>query len=186
MSLRSCKSAALGLCLMIAGCTSVDDERWQQYNQIGVQTFAKGDYRNALECFDLALTHHPQDPVLIFNCAQCYDRLGDTKRAEQYYAYAIQLDPKNGDARLALFALYYRTSRAADANQKIQEWFTQDPKSPDPYVADAWRLRQERAYPSAQSRLQQALSIDPHSRRALTELAVLYEIEGLPELALIP
>ena len=77
----------------------------------------------------------------------------------------------------------YRTGRADVANQKIQEWLKQDPRSADAYVAEAWRLRQEKAYPLAQTRLQQALSIDAHNRRALTELAILYEAQGMPDLA---
>ena len=154
-------ACASGWCFVLASCASIEDERWQQYNDIGVQSFAKGDYRQALESFDVALTHRAQDPILLYNCAQCYDRLGDTKKAEQYYAYCIQLDAKHGDAHLALISLYRRTGRADDANRKIQDWLAQDPKSADPYVADAWRLRQEKAYPQAQARL----TIDYRTRR---------------------
>jgi tetratricopeptide (TPR) repeat protein len=172
-------------CFFLAGCTSIDEERWKLYNENGVQAFATGNYRDALDNFDLALTHRSQDPVLLYNAAQCHDRLGDLKKAEQTYAYCIQLDPKHGDAHLALIALYGRTGRMGDANQRIQDWLKQEPKSADPYVADAWRLRQEKAYPLAQARLQQALSIEPHNRRALTELAILYEMQGMPDLAYV-
>ena len=160
-------ACASGLCMILAGCTSIDEDHWKAINEIGVQSFAQGNYQQALESFDLALTHRSQDPILLYNCAQCYDRLGDTKRAEQFYTYCLQLDAKHGDVRLALLSLYYRTGRAAEAKQQIQDWLKQEPKSADPYVADAWRLRQEKAYPLAQARLQQALSIDSHSRRAL-------------------
>ena len=181
-------AGASGWCLMLvafAGCTSADEERWRLYNENGVQAFAQGNYRDALDNFDLAITHRSQDPVLLYNAGQCYDRLGDLKKAEQYYAYCIQLNPKHGDAHLSQIELYYRTGRASDANLKIQDWLKQEPKSADPYVADAWRLRQEKAYPLAQARLQQALSIDAHNRRALTELATLYEIQGMPDRAYV-
>ena len=175
----------LATMLVVAGCTSLDEERWTLYNQSGVQAFATGHYQEALECFDLALTHRSQDPVLLYNAGQCHDRLGQTAKAEQCYAYCVQLDPKNGDAHLALIGLYYRTGRTDVANQKIQEWLKQDPRTPAPYVADAWRLRQEKNYPQAQARVQQALSIDPHSRLAMTELAMLYEIDGMPDRAYV-
>lgn len=171
--------------LGIVGCAAVADDRWRQINEDGVLLFAKGDYRQALDSFDYALTLRPQDPILIYNMAQCYDRLGNAKNAEQYYASCLQRDPKHGDAYLALITLKYRTGRAAEANQMIRDWLTHDPKSADPYVADAWRLRQEKNLPLAQGRLLEALSFDSNNRRALTELAILDELRGMPERAYV-
>lgn len=169
----------------LTGCTSTGDDRWRMFNEDGVQQFAKGNYRDALESFDYAMTFRPQDPVLIYNVAQCHDRLGDIKKAEQLYAYCVQLDARQGDARLALISIQYRTGRAADANRTIEDWLKETPPSADAFVADAWRLRQERAYPSAQGRLQQALALEPNNRRALTELAILNELQSMPDRSLV-
>jgi tetratricopeptide (TPR) repeat protein len=178
-------ACAAGLLTFFIGCTSLDEERWRLYNENGVQAFAAGNYRDALDSFDAAQTHRSQDPVLLYNAGQCYDRLGDVNKAEQYYTYCIQLDAKNGDARLALMTLQYRTGRAAGANNQIQDWLKQQPPRAEAFVADAWRLRQEKNYPQALARVQQALSIDPHNRPALTELALLYELEGMPDRAYV-
>jgi Tfp pilus assembly protein PilF len=174
-------SFCLALLASLGGCVSSNDERWRIFNEDGVQLFAKGNYREALDSFDYALSLHSQDPVLLYNAAQCHDRLGEVKKAEELYAYCLQRDAKHGDARLALVALKYRTNRVAEANQVIQDWLVHEPNSADSYVADAWRLRHEKAYPQAQARLQQALSIEPRNRRALTEMAILCEIQGMPE-----
>src|SRR5262245_48608114 len=123
--------------LMLGGCASTADERWRLFNDDGVEQFAKGNFADALDSFDYALTMHPNDPVLIYNNAQCYDRLGNVKRAEELYQYCLQRDPKHGDARLALVSLKYRTNRVAEANQQIQDWLRQEPTLADPYVADA-------------------------------------------------
>jgi Tfp pilus assembly protein PilF len=179
--LRKASMLLLFTCAMLAGCTPVQESRWRLYNEDGVLLFAKGDYRNALDSFNAALTLSPQDPVIIYNAGQCYDRLGDTKKAEQYYTHCLQTDPKHADAHLAMISLVYRTGREKAADQQIVDWFQQDPKSADPYVADAWRLRREKNYPAAQGRLQDALGIDPQNRRALTEMAVLYELMGRPD-----
>lgn len=179
------RSPILLLLLMLLGCTAASDDRWRMFNEDGVQLYAKGNYRDALDSFDYALTLRPNDPVLIYNAAQCYDRLGDAKKAEQYYAYCLERDKKHGDARLALVSLKHRTNRAPEANQQIQDWLKQDPQSADALVAEAWRLRQERAYPLAQARLQQALALDAHNRRALTELAILHELQGMPDRSLV-
>jgi Tfp pilus assembly protein PilF len=181
----TCCKLLLLLVFFVAGCATAHDERWRAINEDGVQRFAKGDYSRALDSFDYALTLRPQDPVLIFNTAQCYDRLGDVKKAEELYVYCLQRDAKHGDARLALVSLKYRTGRVPEANQQIADWLKQEPNSADVHVADAWRLRQEKAYPLAQSRLQYALSLDPHNRRVLTEMATVYEIQGMPDRSLV-
>ena len=168
----------------LAGCVATGDERWRTFNDDGVRLFAKAEYAQALDHFDLALTLRPDDPVLIFNTAQCLDRLGDFKKAEQFYSYCLQRDPKHADARLALISVAYRSGRTAEAKKNINDWFVQEPNSPEPYVADAWRLRQENALEEAHARLHQALSFDPNHRRALTELAIIYEKIGLPERSL--
>jgi tetratricopeptide (TPR) repeat protein len=170
--------------LCLAGCVSPNEERWRLFNEDGIQLFSKGNYADALDSFDYALTMHPGDPVLIYNNAQCYDRLGKYQRAEELYLYVLQRDPKHGDSRLALVSLKNRTNRIAEANEQIQDWLRQEPTLADPYVADAWRLRQEKQYAQAMARVEQALSLEPHNRRALTEMAILLEIQGMPERAL--
>ena len=179
------RSIWLVMLISFGGCVSTNDERWRLINDDGLQLFAKGNYTDALDSFDYALTFRPNDPVLIYNAAQCHDRLGGVKKAEELYAYCLQLDAKHGDARLAIVALKYRTNRVAEANQQIQDWLRLEPENADPYVADAWRLRQEKALPQANVRLQQALSLDKHNRRALTELAILYELQGTPDRAYV-
>lgn len=175
----------LAMLFGLAGCTAVDEDRWRVFNDEGVALFSKGAYRDALENFDYALTLRANDPVILYNMGQCYDRLGQVKNAEQYYTACLQREPKHGDAHLALITMNYRTGRAVEANQMIRDWLTQDPKSADPIVADAWRLRQERNYPLAQGRLQEALSRDLDNRRALTELAILDELQGMPDRAYV-
>ena len=179
-----CLAFSIILFAGLAGCASTNDDRWRLINEDGVQLFAKGNYRDALDSFDYALTFHPNDPVLFYNIAQCYERLGDFKKAEELYAYCLQRDAKHGDARLAIVALKYRTNRTAEANVLIQDWLRLEPQYADAYVADAWRLRQEKAYPQAMGRVQQALSLDNCNRRAQTELAILYELQGMPDRSL--
>ncbi len=173
------------LWLLVVGCTSMDEDRWRIINEDGVLLYSKGKFAEALDTFDYALTLHGNDPILMYNMAQCYDRLGNAKSAEQYYAMCLQRDPKHADARLALIDLRYRAGRAAEANQMIRDWVQQEPNSADPYVADAWRLRQERNLPMAQGRLLEALGKDQNNRRALTELAILDEMQGMPDRAYV-
>lgn len=180
----------LGLLLAgtVLGCAPLVDERVRRINEInadGVELFAKKDYRAALDSFDYVLTLNPNDAGLLYNIGQCYDRLGERAKAEQYYVSCLQHAPDHGDARLALVSLQYSTGRQAEAKQAIADWLTKSPKNADAYVLDGWRLRQEKALPQAQGRLQQALTLEPHNRRALCELGILYEQMGMPERAYV-
>ena len=175
---------AVFLALVIAGCATVADERVKAFDDDGVAMFARGDYAAARDSFEAALMLTPQDPALHYNLGQCHDRMGDWRKAEQYYLTCLQIAPTHGDARQAQTSLLYRTGRKDEANRLIQEWLTQQPKLADAYVLDAWRLRQDNALPQAQGRLQQALALEPHNRRALVELGIVYEMMGMPEQAL--
>jgi Tfp pilus assembly protein PilF len=174
-------AAALGL----AGCALPAEDRSHLFIEDGVELFAKGDYQNALESFDMALTLHPQDPALLFNKAECYDRLGSVKRAEEYYLYCLQRAPDNADARLALVALYYRSDQRPKADSIVDEALRQNPPTADAFVLDAWRLRQAKDLPHAEARAQQALDLEPHNRRARMEMALIFEQLGLPDRAYV-
>jgi tetratricopeptide (TPR) repeat protein len=184
--LRPISVIFLGSALVwLAGCASLGEDRARLFNEDGVHLFAQGDYSAALDSFDLALTFRPQDPTLLFNVAECYDRLGDVKDAEKFYGSCLLRAPGHSDARLAMVGLLYRTGQKPRADQLIDEWLARDAKSAEAYVLDAWRLRQAHAYPEAQVRLQQALDIEPHNRRALAELAQLCEHMGMPQRAYV-
>ncbi len=176
-------AAALWL-IPALGCVSAVDERAKLFNDDGVSMFAHGDFNGARENFEAALTLTPQDPGLLYNLGQCCDRLGDWRTAEQYYLSCLQVAPTHGDARQAQISILYRTGRSQEGNRMILEWLEQNPKLADAYVLDAWRLRQEKALPLAQGRLQQALALEPNNRRALVELGIVYEMLNMPERAL--
>lgn len=171
--------------LLAAGCASPMQERVEFFNEDGVHLFSKGDYRAARDSFELALTLTPDDPGLLYNLGRCCDRLGETQKAEQYYVQCLQIDDKHAEARLAYADLLQRTGRQEQANRMILTRLQDHPNKVDALVLDAWRLRQERALPLAHGRLQQALALDPHHPRALTELGILYEEMGLPDRSLV-
>src|SRR5438067_5478063 len=78
-------SACLALAFCLEGCESASQERLRDYNQDGIYLFQRGDYAAARESFQAALTLKPEDPGLLYNIGECYDRLGDTAKAERSY-----------------------------------------------------------------------------------------------------
>jgi tetratricopeptide (TPR) repeat protein len=172
-------------CLVLAGCETAEQERLKQLNTDAMHRFNQGDYAGARESFEGALTLQPEDANLLYNIGQCFDRQGNTAEAERWYRQCLEKSDRQHECRHALIVLLNRTNRRDDGERMIQEWLAQDPNLPGPYAAEAWLLRQDRAYPQAQARLQQALNLDPHYVRALVELGILYEEMNLPERSLV-
>ena len=176
--------------LLIAGCTTTGgntEDRVRQLNEIGLNDFTHGKFPQARECFELALQLTPQDPNLLFNLGQCDDRLTHYQSAEQYYVLCLQKNPGHIEARYALVMLYYRTGRKDQAVAQIQQWKTEQPNSPEPYILDGWRLRQEQDLIAARDQLLLAMAKASKQKNAhaLTELGVLYESMNRPEEALV-
>src|SRR5437588_12554661 len=63
------------LALGVTACAPTGQERLREYNEDGIHLFQEGSYRYAGECFQAALALRPGDPDLVYNLAQCKDRL---------------------------------------------------------------------------------------------------------------
>jgi tetratricopeptide (TPR) repeat protein len=182
---RGCYWAMLAL----AGCATTTPavnvpERVRDLNELGLTDFSHGKFLEARESFDLALQLTPQDANLLYNLAQCDDRLGRLDNAERYYLQCLQAKPGHLEARYSLGLLFYRTGRKDQLQSLIADWKIEQPASAEPYALDGWRLRQEKDLIGARDRLMEALSKGQKCVHALTELGVLYETMNLPEYAL--
>lgn len=174
--------------LLLTGCVPAAievQERVREYNDDGVYLFQRGDYRSAVESFQAARALQPDDVGLLYNAGQCHDRLGETERAERHYRECLARSPNHAACRHALGALLVRTGRGSDAVAMTDEWLTREPKLAAAYAEDGWLWHQAGDLPRAQARLQQALLLDPHDVRALTELALVYEAMQRPDRALV-
>lgn len=173
----------LALAVGLGGCESASQERLRAYNEDGVYLFQRGDYGAARESFQAALGLKPDDPALLYNVAECYDRLGDTAKAERYYSQCLLQAPNHADCRHALASMLVRAGRKDDATHLIEDWLAREPRLAAAYAEDGWLWHQAGDLPRAQARLQQALELDPHDRRALVELALVYEAMQRPDRA---
>ncbi len=173
------------LLIGLVGCAETQQERVRLYNEDGIHQFSQGNYREAVDSFEQALVLKPDDPVLIFNLGQAFDRLGNTKQAEVYYQECLKRDATLADARQAYANLLSRTGRTENANRLIEQWSVQEGNKSDIYVLQAWKLRQENRLPEAYEKVQLALVQEPHNPRALTELGIIYEKMNMPERSLV-
>jgi Tfp pilus assembly protein PilF len=175
----------IGLCLLLglAGCQTADQDRARLFNEDGIYLYERGNYGPARESFEVALGFQPQDAGLLYNVGQCYDRENNPATAEAFYQRCLAQDANHAPCRHALTLLLYRTGRREEADRRIEDWLAREPKRADAYVEDGWRLRQNGDLQHAQGRLQQALDLERNNVRALTEMALLFEVLELPERA---
>jgi Tfp pilus assembly protein PilF len=173
------------ICLLLAGCDTTAQDKFRLYNEDGIHNFSRGNFREARDSFEQALVLRQDDPVVIFNLAQTHERLGDSKSAEESYRECLRRNPDLADARQAYANFLYKCGRSGDADQMIEQWSVGNEHKTDVLVLQAWRLRQQRAYPAAYDKLQAALVREPHNPRALTELGILYEKMNLSDRSLV-
>ncbi len=187
MPMRSGRNWALcvaGL-LALGGCgPTLEQERLRDIAADGVSLFQRGQYREAREDFEFALKANPNDANLLFNVGQCYDRLNDGTKAEDYYQKCLAQNAKHAACRQALALLWRKTDRTQKAAEFVEDWLAREPELASAYALDGWRLRLDQQYEEAKGRLQRALHFDPHNVMALTELGLLYEQLEHPERAL--
>jgi Flp pilus assembly protein TadD len=173
----------LRLIICLGGCESASQERLRDYNQDGIYLFQRGDYAAARESFQAALALKSDDPALLYNLGECYDRLGDPVKAERTYRQCLLEAPNHADCRHALASMLVRVGRRDDATRLVEDWLAREPRLAAAYAEDGWLWHQAGDLPRAQTRLQQALELDPHEPRALVELALVYEAMQRPDRA---
>jgi Tfp pilus assembly protein PilF len=177
--------AMLAGALILAGCATDQDQRLRDYSGDGLQLFQQGRFQDARESFQAALALKPDDPNLLYNIGQCYDRQGANDQAEKCYVDCLAKAPDNVPCRFALAAMQVRTGRLTDARHMTEVWLTGYPKQADPYALDGYLWHQAGNLPNAQGRLCQALELDPQNVRALIELGLVYEAMNRPDRAVV-
>jgi Flp pilus assembly protein TadD len=110
--------------------------------------------------------------------------VGNVGKAERFYNECLQRDPDNVTCHHALAMLLVRTGRGNDAVRSVDAWLTRSPNLAAAHAEDAWLWHQAGDMPRTQSRLQEALLLDPRDWRALSELASVYEEQQRPDRAL--
>jgi tetratricopeptide (TPR) repeat protein len=172
------------LCILLAGCTPVSQERLRDYNEEGMILYGQNDFKHAGECFQAGLALKPNDPALLYNVGHCYDRIDRVDLAEKYYVACLTQQPNNADCRHAYLALLIRTGRKDQAVQSVHAWLAAEPQLASAYAEEGWLWLQEGDLPKAQARLQQALELNPQDVNSLINLGQVYESMQRPDRAL--
>jgi Flp pilus assembly protein TadD len=171
--------------LLVGACAPTAQDRVRDYADDGAHLYRNGSYADAREHFRAALKLKPDDPDLLYNLAQCHDRLNEKAEAGRIYKECLQRAPDHEEARYAYLELLVDTGRQEEGVRLVRDWLRSQPNKAGPYVADGWLCARNNDLDSARVRFQRALDFDPRHARALVELARVYERLGRRDRAVV-
>src|SRR5262245_11117225 len=91
--------------LAVGACVPANNELVRHHTEDGYHLFQRGSYADARDCFEAALKLKPGDADLLYNVAQCHERLGQGDRAEALYKECLEVDADHAEARHAWLLL---------------------------------------------------------------------------------
>lgn len=104
---------------------------------------ADKDYRKAIILYQKAIKDHPREPVLYYNQAALYRKMGtdtDLSRATANYKAIHKINPKLAFAPLGLGKLHYEKKSYEDALYYLEKAVTDESYKPTPYVLNNAKL----------------------------------------------
>ena len=174
--------------LTLFGCSNMTT---QSLNSEGVRLYQQGSYGQASEQFQRAIASNPRSANSYYNLASALhknaklaNRQEDFQQAEQLYNQCLEYDANHAECYRGLAVLLTDTNRQDAAFRLLEGWASRSPQLPNPRIELARLLEETNNLPQAQTRLVEALTIDPNNSRALTALGRLREVSGDPAQAL--
>ena len=174
--------------LALAGCNNLTT---QALNSEGVRLYQMGNYSQASQQFQRAIVANPRSANAYYNLAsslhkngKLYNRQEDLQQAEQLYNQCLEHDPNHTECYRGLAVLLSETGRQDAAFRLLDGWAVRSPHLAEPHIEQARLLEETNNIQQAQTRLVEALVIDPNNSRALTALGRLREVSGDPSQAL--
>jgi len=81
--------------------------------------YDEGKYEEAIEVFNMIINNFPDAYIINLNIGNCYFKMEDYNRAEEYYLKVLEKDSKNSDSIIAIGNCY---SNKGDNTQAL-EWY---------------------------------------------------------------
>jgi type IV pilus assembly protein PilF len=173
--------ALLLLPILTAACVSSspqlgdkDNEAAASYNlQLGIDYFRQGDLSQAKEKLDRSMLQNPKNPEVYVASGMLYDRLGQARKADQYFNKAVDMDPQNGNVvnSYAVF-LCRKGDHAKGERLALQAATNPLYKSPEAAFYNAGNCALDAGHPAdAEKYLRSALALRPNFAGALLQLA---------------
>jgi tetratricopeptide (TPR) repeat protein len=110
---------------------AIDSNYLRAYHQKAEALTAAEHYAEGLEAYKEILVHEPTSAYIICNIGECYERLGEFDKAEDYYKQSLDLDPEFTDAFVGLGVLADLQSLTSVAVQYFEHAVTLEAENID-------------------------------------------------------
>ncbi|APZ43066.1 type IV pilus biogenesis/stability protein PilW [Acidihalobacter ferrooxydans] len=169
--------------VLISGCASqptrVNEKRLHDAalinTQLGVDYMNSGNKQRAYDKLKLALSQDPNSSTVRYAYALLMQRLGENRKAQENFQKAIELNPKDSDARNNFGAFLCSQKRYQQAQRQFRAALG-NPLYSTPqyaYANSGLCYLQEGDNSKATKAFKQALNVDPTFAPALYQLAKL-------------
>jgi type IV pilus assembly protein PilF len=152
-----------------------------RYNtQLGIEYLKQNNVAAAQEKIERALEQNPKDAGAHTAAGLLYERLREPKKADQHYARALRLDPKN-PLMQNNYAVFLCRSGESQKGRKLFEQAATNPLYRTPEVAYANAgvcARSAKDLDSAELNFRKALQLRPTMAEALLQMADLAQERG--------
>ena len=182
--------AALSACFL-AGCVNSDGSRTRKQEdptaaaaktniQLGIGYLQQGNYPVAREKLERSLKQNPKDPDVHTSLGLLYDRVGETRKADQHYREALRLAPDNPDVSNNYAIYLCKLGRIDDGVERftavaVNKYY----RTPEVALTNAGAcLRGAKRPDEAEQKFLAAIKARPDYSEATVQLAALHMERG--------
>jgi type IV pilus assembly protein PilF len=180
--------AVSGLALNLSGCVSTAKDKFQKPQperaaeinlEIGIDHLRKNNLAQAKEKIDRSLEQNPRSAKAQIAAGMLYDRLGETDKADDYYARSLSLEPKNPDIQNN-YAVYLCQKKRYERGEKLATEAAKNPlyRTPEVGYMNAGNCaRGNGDLKSAEENFRRAIAVRPKFGEALFQMAELEYVQ---------
>lgn len=134
---------------------------------VGDSLFVLGDYSKAITIYK------QKEDDNLFKIAKCYDAIGNSVKAKNYYEKIIVQEPKNTQANYNYAKLLFKTSKFTQASKIFKNLSDEHPNNPN-FVYQLALLKEKQKDTTAILFFQKTLAIDKNHINASYKIAKLH------------
>lgn len=101
------------------------------YNNMGFAYYNKGDYKEAINHYHMALKSSPSFASCYANLGLAYEAVKRWEEAIEAYRKSIRYVPENPTPHFRLGKLYYELNRKDEAEETLKQFLSLSPEGPD-------------------------------------------------------
>lgn len=150
-------------------------ERIDKLNKEALRLTAKGEYPEAIACFNRAILLNKYNPIIWYNLGVTYRNSGDLINARDSFRQALEFDRRNPDIIEALATVYIQLKNKEEISHYATYGLEIDDSNPRFWNLKGVSYFQSENYTQAAESFEKALCYNPYYLDALYNLKDTYE-----------